>query len=164
MCVCVCVLSWCTGSTDFPDPLKPLASIVHYSRLVFLATSCISTELLSRMSCSSNLDGFRHGFVRWEISRCTASVLWDVASMICSVQLVALLFNCCQAFFLYALSASMWCMNIVLLTQTLLGKKLRFLLSDWPDFYMNDRLSITVHTFTSFVLMSFSVAETLLPK
>ena len=33
-------------SADLPDPLPPLLSIVHRSRLVFKATSCIGTELL----------------------------------------------------------------------------------------------------------------------
>ena len=33
-------------STDFPDPLSSFFSIVHRSRQVFQATSCISTELL----------------------------------------------------------------------------------------------------------------------
>ena len=43
-------------SMDFPDPLSPLFSIVHRSRQVSQATSCISTELLSIGSCwSSNL-------------------------------------------------------------------------------------------------------------
>ena len=31
---------------DFPDPLSPSVSIVHCSRQVFKATSCIGTELL----------------------------------------------------------------------------------------------------------------------
>ena len=33
-------------STDFPDPLSSPDSIVHRSRQVFQATSCIGTELL----------------------------------------------------------------------------------------------------------------------
>ena len=34
------------ASTDLPDPLSPPVSIVHRSREVFLAISCIGTELL----------------------------------------------------------------------------------------------------------------------
>ena len=34
------------ASTDFPNPLSPPISIVHCSREVFKATSCIGTELL----------------------------------------------------------------------------------------------------------------------
>ena len=34
------------SGTDSPDPFPPLVPIVHRSRQVFLATSCISTELL----------------------------------------------------------------------------------------------------------------------
>ena len=81
--------SWRTASTDFPDPLSPLVPIIHRSRQVFQATTCISTELLqigrptftrpceevhrstslmssslispavSRISGLSNFDGFR---------------------------------------------------------------------------------------------------------
>ena len=40
-------------------------------------------------------------------------------------------------------------------------KKLRFILSDWSDFYMIDNLSIGVNDFASRILMSFSVDETL---
>ena len=43
-------------------------------------------------------------------------------------------------------------------------RKLRFILSDWSDFHMTDRLSIAVHAFASRVLMTFSVDETLLPR
>ena len=47
--------SCCTASTDLPDPLLPPFSIVHRSRSIFKATSCISTELLyigsSWLSC-----------------------------------------------------------------------------------------------------------------
>ena len=40
-------LSSChAASTDLPDPLSPLVSIVHRSRQVFLATSCTATKLL----------------------------------------------------------------------------------------------------------------------
>ena len=48
-------LSSCAASTDFPDTLSPLLSIVHRSQHVFHATSCISTELLLiSSSCSPN--------------------------------------------------------------------------------------------------------------
>ena len=38
------------ASTDLPDPLSPPVSIVHHSREVFLAASCIGTELLYKGS------------------------------------------------------------------------------------------------------------------
>ena len=51
--------SWSSSSaasTDFPDPLLPLVSLVHCFRQVFQATSCIDTELLCiGFSWSSNL-------------------------------------------------------------------------------------------------------------
>ena len=43
-------------------------------------------------------------------------------------------------------------------------KKLRFILSVRSDFPITDYLSIAVHAFVSFVFMSFSVDETLLPR
>ena len=52
ICVCMYVYiyisssSWRTTCMDFPDSLPPLISIVHRSRQVFHATSCICTELL----------------------------------------------------------------------------------------------------------------------
>ena len=55
--------SYCTTSTDLSDPLPPLFSIVHRSRLVFKAISCIGTELLyvgsswSSCLCSSMWKG-----------------------------------------------------------------------------------------------------------
>ena len=44
--VCIKSSSWRAASMDFPDPLPPPVPIVHRSRQVFYATSCISTELL----------------------------------------------------------------------------------------------------------------------
>ena len=47
VCVCVCVcITWLTACTDLPDLLPLLTSIVHRSRQIFDATSCIGTELL----------------------------------------------------------------------------------------------------------------------
>ena len=45
-----------------------------------------------------------------------------------------------------------------------MGKKLRFVLSDWSDFHISDDLSIAVHGFARSILISFSVDETLLPR
>ena len=61
-CVRVCVYvyihtssSSChTTSIDLPDPLLPPVSIIHYSQLVFKATSCIGTEQLYIGSCWSS--------------------------------------------------------------------------------------------------------------
>ena len=54
--VSIVISSSCrTTSMDIPDPFSPPFSIVHCFRLVFKATSCISTELLyvgsSWLSC-----------------------------------------------------------------------------------------------------------------
>ena len=37
---------FCAASKDFSDPLLPPVSIIHCSRQVLQATSCIGTELL----------------------------------------------------------------------------------------------------------------------
>ena len=42
------------GSTDIPDPLSPLFSIVHCLRQVFWTTSRILTQLLNVYSCWSS--------------------------------------------------------------------------------------------------------------
>ena len=43
----MCISSSChAASTDFLGPLSPPASIVHRSREVLQATSCIGTKLL----------------------------------------------------------------------------------------------------------------------
>ena len=52
-------------------------------------------------------------FKRWEGGGSIAAALWNVASRICSLQLTAFLCNCCQAFSLYALSGSLWCIHKV---------------------------------------------------
>ena len=56
----------------------------------------------------------------------------------------------------------MWCVHIVELTRLLVGKKLRFILSDKSDFHMINNLSVAVHDFASCILTSFSVDEMLL--
>ena len=59
----------------------------------------------------------------------------------------------------------MWWIHIVVWKLLLLGKKLRFILSDRSDFHMTDNLSKAVHhAFASCELMSFSVDEKLLPR
>ena len=55
-----------------------------------------------------------------------AAVLRGVASRTCSIQLVAFLCNCRQAFSPYALLVSTWCIHIAVLIRLMLGKKLLF--------------------------------------
>ena len=61
-----------TASTDLPDPLSPLVSIIHCSRLVFKAISCIGTDLLyigsswSSCFCSYMWRG-PHEYVTYEL-------------------------------------------------------------------------------------------------
>ena len=105
---------------------------------------------MSCISCSSYLDGF--------------IVSWDVASGICSIYLVAFLWSFSQAFYQDILSASIWCIHIVVLTQPLLGKNyvLFYRISQtyiWSIAYRKQsRLWLGVY------LLSLSVDETLLPR
>ena len=85
------------------------------------------------------------------LGTCIAVVLWDVASRICLIKLVAFLGNCHQAFSFYAKSESKWCIHRVVLTAS--WKKMCFILSDRFDFHMTDSQSIADHAFTSHVLM-----------
>ena len=100
------------------------------------------------MSGSSNLDGFRDG---WVVGGHTAAVLWGVASRTCSVQLVAFLCNCCSAF------SSLVSVHVVhpysSIDMTVAMKKLHFILLVRSDFHMADSLSIAVHAFVSCVLI-----------
>ena len=43
--------SWHNACTDLPNPLSTPVAIVHWSRKVFQAASCIGTELLYIGSC-----------------------------------------------------------------------------------------------------------------
>ena len=59
----------------------------------------------------------------------------------------------------------MWCIHIVELTRPPLEKKMRFILSDWPDFHMIDNLSIVVLSIVVWrILISLSDDEMLLPR
>ena len=67
----------CATSTDFPDPLPPLFSIVHRLRLVFKGYMwrgpleyvtyefVLTSPAVSRMSVSSNFNSFRDG---WQVA------------------------------------------------------------------------------------------------
>ena len=50
------------------------------------------------------------------------------------------------------------------MAMTVAQKKMRFISSDKSDFHMTDSLSVAVHAFASYVLMSLSVDKTLLPR
>ena len=66
-------------STDIPDPLPPLFSIIHHFWYVFKATSCISTELLyvgsswSSWLCSSMWGGPQE-YVTYEFNSTSPAV------------------------------------------------------------------------------------------
>ena len=78
----------------------------------------MSSPLLLQQ-CPACLVGW---FSRWVVGGRTAAVLWDAAFRICSIQPVAFLCNCRQAFFPYSWSRSIWCIRIVVLTPSQLGK------------------------------------------
>ena len=106
---------------------------------------------MSRMSGSSNLDSL----MVFVVGGRTASV--------CGVLPPGLVQYSPQPFSIHLIS-----IHVVhpysSIETTAAWKKLRFILTLRSDFHMTNSLSIDVHTFTSRVLMSFSVNETLLPR
>ena len=74
-------------------------------------------------------------FVRWEVSSCTAAVLWCIASRICSKQPVVFLSSSHLVFSSSILLASIWCNRIVVLSQPHSGRNL-------ISFYLRDNISI----------------------
>ena len=117
----------CAARMDLPDPHSPPISIVHCSREVFKAISCISTELLyigsswSSCLCSfmwrspqeyipyefiltspavfhMSASSYFYIFSWWVVGGHTVAVLWGVASRTCSILLTAFLCNWRQAF------------------------------------------------------------------
>ena len=78
----------------------------------------LTSPAVSPMSSSFTLDSFRV-----VVDGRTAAVLWSVASQNYSIQLVAFLCKCRQAFSPYVYLASMWCIPIPVSTRLLLGKK-----------------------------------------
>ena len=183
--------SCCAISTDISDSSSPPFSIVHYFRQVFRTTPSIGTELLyvgsrwsfwfcssmwrgpqeyvayefiltsqamSRMSGSSTFDSFRDG--------------WKVAAqlLLCRVLPPELVQYSSQQS--CAIAVKLFSLRFVIIhvvhpytsiDTTAAWKKLRFILSVRPEIYMNDSLSLAVHTFACRVLMSVSVDATLLP-
>ena len=111
--------------TVLSDPLSPPVSLVHRSREVYKAISFIGTEQLYIGSCWSSYlcssiwrdpqEYVTHEFIHTSlaVSRMSGSskivfvmggrwpyryCFGDVASMTCSILLVAFLCSCCQAF------------------------------------------------------------------
>ena len=131
-----------TGSTEFPDSFFLSLSIHPYhSSLLAGLLGCIlcldradisksllvgqhwhvhvqRTSLMSLSLFSSSalcvLFILLGWFVRRETSECTAGVLWDVSSRICSRQRSAYLCSSHLAFSQWVLLASIWCLHIVL--------------------------------------------------
>ena len=62
------------------------------------------------------------GYFVMGVSACTAAGSWGVAFRIYSIKLLAFLCSSCQAFSLYVLSASTWCIHTVMLKLQLLGR------------------------------------------
>ena len=112
----------------------------------------------SHVSCSSNLDGFRDGwlvFVQLLLFGMLPPGLVQYSSQHSGAIAVKLSLHTLSGHVVHPYSS---------IDTTDSWKKLLFILSDRSNIHMTDSLSITVHTFTSCVLMSFSVDETLLPR
>ena len=119
--------------------VMPLAQIsltlTHYSSLSSITfgrssklhpvsvQSCWRLVLASRPTLAHPCEGFQQStslmsssLLLQQFPACLVHIvaaLWDVATKICSLQLTAFLCNCHQAFSLYALSMSMWCIHIL---------------------------------------------------
>ena len=87
-----------------------------------------------------------------------AAALWDLFNIARSI-LVQLL----SSFFFISFVSVHVVHPYSSIDTTAAWKKLHFILSDRSDFHMTDSPLITVQTFASRVLISFSVDETLLP-
>ena len=111
------------------------------------------------MSCSSNLDGFQDGR-KVSIQRVLCRML--------PLGLVRYIshHSCAIAvkLSLYTLSQLSCGESIQQYWHDRCLEKLRFILFDRSDFHKTNSLSIAVQAFTSFVLISFSVDEMLLPR
>ena len=119
-----------SASTDLPDSLSSFVPIIHRFRQVFLTTSCIRTKLLYVSPCSSLLPQ--------QYPACLVRLIWMVFEIggrwLYSWFLVGWCFQGLfsigrsifvqfrLAFSLYVLSASIWCIHTVELTQPLLGR------------------------------------------
>ena len=128
-------------SKHLPDPLSPLVSIIHCSREVFKAISCIGTELLYIRSCWS--------FCLWrdpqeyfvcEFCRTSPAVSRMSGSAGCFVR------YCLQGLFSPWSFFSIRLLSIHVvhpyssIDTTAAWKKLCYILSVTSDFHMNDRL------------------------
>ena len=102
--------------------------------------------------------------MRWEVSGRKAAALWDVASRIRSIELVAFLCGSRLVQFSIRLFSVHVVHPYIRIDTTAAWKILLFILSGNSDFHMIDILSIAVHDFASRILMSFSVDETLHPQ
>ena len=123
---------------DLPDPLSPLVSIVHCSRKVFQATSCIGTEL-ARL-CEGVLRSISLMGSSLLLQQCLVRVTWIVFVMGGRWPYSCWFVGCClqdlfntvflrdyrQAFSPYVKLVSMWCIHISVSTRPLLGKNTAF--------------------------------------
>ena len=84
-------------------------------------TSLMTSSLLLQQ-CPAYLVRLIWMFLRWEVGKRAAAILWVVASWVCLIYLVEFTCNSCLAFSLYALSASMWGVSLEELTRPMQGK------------------------------------------
>ena len=129
------------------------SSICRGSQEYVTYASVPTSPPVSCVSGSSNLDSFHDGGGEVAIKQLVCEVLPPGVVQYCSEH------SCVGAVKIFLCSAS--------IQQYLHDRwleKMHFILSVKSDFRVTDRLSITVHSFASHVMMSISLDETLLPK
>ena len=80
-----------------------LLHFIYVQAEKYVGNCSVSTLLISRWSVSFSVFQmlYIHRFLRWAVGDRPTAVLLDVATRICSVQLVAFSFNCRQCFTLH---------------------------------------------------------------
>ena len=172
--------------------LLSFVSIFDCFQQVFKTTSCVCTGLLYISSCwlanTCNLCEGVHKrkslmslfLLLQQCPACLVCLIWMVLEMGGKCLYSCCFVGCCfqdlfnidcsilvqfQSSFLYFCLVRIHVLHPSSRIDTItVWKKLRFILSDRSDFHMIDNLSIAVHAFTSYILMSFSVDKMLLPR
>ena len=106
------------------------------------------------------LAGLLHKLVRWEVSGCTATVLWRIASRFCFKQHAEFLYSFHRAFSQCVLLASRLSIHTIVLKKSQF-RRIFVLFNQESDFQVIDSLPNIIHDFSEHRLI-FSVGERLM--